>query len=488
MSASDVSIDPILSALEGAERTASAAPVLIKSPADLIPYCKLLDPETLKVEPMQAWPHILSLLTFWATNKRTVTLKSRQMGASWAIALLALHHAGWNKYATVLVLNYNQTEAAKLLRKMKVLWLCLPLSIRPEVVGEWATDHVTFKNGSRVMALPVTENAGAGETPTLVVIDEAALIPNLAGVWPAISQGAEHGQIHLFSTPRGDSTFFAQVIGKARTGDSPFKFKLLNYREHPEKNPETDKGKAWVAARRAELSPDDFAREHECEFVRSGASYFHTGVITRICKGCIAPLQTLLNGRLKIFVPMKAWAPGENVGGADVAEGLDDGDFSAAAIMHRRSGVVLATYHARVSVTDYAEDLAKIGVLFGKIWWSIEANNHGHAVCMWLYKHLKYRNVYRESREAEGQIGAPSHTRLGVLTTAASKPAMLAVAEKGLRTGSIKVLDIGMAEELATFLCLPGGGYGAAPATHDDRVISLLLAQDGRSRPFPRSW
>jgi hypothetical protein len=475
--------DPIMAALDVAEKTSAAPAIVISKPADLIPYCKMMDPQTLSVEPMQSWPHVLGLLAFWSANKRTATLKSRQMCGSSTMALYALHHAGWNAYTTTLVLNYNQEEASKFIWKMKVMWLSLPKSIRPQ--AEWATTHARFSNGSRVQALPVTDNAGAGETPTLVVIDEAALIGGLENVWPAISQGAEYGQIHLFSTPRGSSIFFANLIEQSRAGRGPFKFKLLNYREHPDKNPATEKGRAWVAARKAELSPRDFAREHECEFVRPGASFFDDDTVKRVQDGCAPPQQTELRGRLSIW---NARPKGRVVIGADVAEGLDDGDFSAAVALDCETGDVVATYRAHVGVTDYAEDLVALAKMYNSAWLSIEANNHGHAVCMWVYRQLKYKKLFRETREGEGQLASTSTTRLGTLTTASSKPAMLSAVERQLRTGGITLRDRALAGEIASYLCLPGGGYGGAPGTHDDMLMALLLAEHGRSRRVPRCW
>jgi hypothetical protein len=125
--------------------------------------------------------------------------------------------------------------------------------------------------------------------------------------------------------------------------------------------------------------------------------------------------------------------------------------------------------------------------MYGNAWMAIEANNHGHAVCNWVYKHMKYRRVYRTSREAEGQIGGPSRSRLGILTTESSKPAMLQAAEYALRKKQLTVCDIAVVEELSTFRALPGGGYGAVRPHYDDRAMGLIISQDGRGRPFPRS-
>ena len=65
---------------------------------------------------------------------------------------------------------------------------------------------------------------------------------------------------------------------------------------------------------------------------------------------------------------------------------------------------------------------------------------------------------------------------------------MLTAVKSGLWKGTILDPDPGTYEELASFLSLPNGGYGAAPGCHDDRVMALALAQVARTRKFARSW
>jgi len=227
------------------------------------------------------------------------------------------------------------------------------------------------------------------------------------------------------------------------------------------------------------LSPEEFAREYEGNFARSGSCYFGDALIAELRARIRAPMETIWNGKLKIYARPASGALYEI--GADVAEGLADGDYSAAHVRNTATGEIVAVFHARVSVTEYAEMLVTLAKVYNNAWLCIEANNHGHAVCAWVYHHCRYRRVAREHRQAEGQLGAES-MRLGILTTAQSKPAMLAQLEQALRTGSLKVFDAGTVEELAVFYRQPGGTYGAASGRNDDRVIGLMLCACARLR------
>lgn len=477
--------DPILDSLKGAEASAGAGGASqIQDAAGLIPHARVLDPKGVSLQQMQAWPHIVDLVTdFWPNNPRTVIKKARQLGVSWAFALYCLHHCGWKSYRTLGSVNTTKDTAAELIYRMKVLWSVLPRHLRPP--ADFGTHKAEFGNGSRAIALATTDVSGAGYTFSLMGVDEAALIGNLGDNWAALLPAVDQGQLHLFSTARDDSTKFHEIQKAAQAGDSIFKYRWLNWDLRPDRDQSTPEGRAWLKARREELSPREFAREYEGQETRPGTAYFDDETLDACRKTCRDPKQVLWGGRLKIYS-----RPSSNVVaviGADVAEGLQDGDYSAADVLDRRTGEQLASYHAHIGVTEYAEELARLGKLYGFAWQAVEANNHGHAVCAWLYKKLRYKRLLRESREAEGQLASQSQYRLGVLTTNASKPAMLAELEHGLRKGTIIVRDKDTVGELASFIGLPGGGYGASPGNCDDKVMSLTLAQHARGRKRPKS-
>lgn len=479
----------ILDKLRAIEAKAAVPPPNISTPADLIPFVKVTDPSGLGLEAMNAWPHVLRVLAYWEENTRTAMNKSRQMGATWSYALRALFLVGWKPYQTVCSANYTKEQAAELIYRMKILWTTLPKEWRPEI--QFSDEYASCeKTGSRVFCVATKDTSGAGDTVTELFIDEAGLISNLHVIWPALSQGAQAGSIHIVSTPRGIGQFFANLVTQSKLGIGPFKYKFLHYSEHPDRDQTTEKGRAWKKARQDELTPDDFEREYEGVFVRPGNAYFGKEVLNKVdvfIKANPVKPKLLLNGRLKLYCPIKLDKPEKYCIGADVAEGVEGGDNSAFHIMERQSGLLIGTYCALVDTTEYAEDLFKAGMMCGRCYIGVESNNHGHAVLQWLNKHLKYRKLIRENDENVAGLGKVK-TKLGITTSEATKPVMLQDVKNGLWRGTIKVLDEATYDELSKYLRLAGGAYGGAPGCKDDRVMGLCITQHVRGRRFPRSW
>ncbi|HEY3321716.1 MAG TPA: hypothetical protein VGP72_14695 [Planctomycetota bacterium] len=476
-----VIIDPIDQALSAAQKSATKTAAKITKASDLTPYVQVLDPKGINLSKMERWPIAVELLdTFWTQHKRTIIKKARQLGVSWDFALYTLFHMGWKGYRTVASVNYTQEAASELIWRMRTLWQTMPAAMRPPLRKgtSWSSQSVELANGSRAMALATKDVSGAGYTYSLMGIDEAGLIPDLASNWAALLPAVEFGELHMFSTPRVEAGKFAEVWKLCLSGlGDPFVHREIFWNERPGRD------EAWKQARIKELGQRDFDREYGGKFSRPGACYFADETITPLRAGVKQPIKILWDGHLLIYeMPNPADTA---VIGSDVAEGFEDGDASCAHVLSRRTGRQLAKLYGRIDVTQWAEYLVDLAKMYGNAWIGVEANNHGHAVCMWIYKHLRWKKLYRETREAKGALGAPSE-RLGILTDVASKPAMLAELSTGLRKGSIAVFDAQTVEELSTYLSLPGGGYGAQPGQHDDCVTGLMIAQNCRGRACPR--
>ncbi len=96
---------------------------------------------------------------------------------------------------------------------------------------------------------------------------------------------------------------------------------------------------------------------------------------------------------------------------------------------------------------------------------AVERNNHGHAVLAHLARGEKYEWLY----EHAGQ--------LGWLTSAVTRPAMLAnfaaILAESPQLFSSRVL----LEECRTFVRHPDGTSSAAAGAHDDCVMAMAFAQ-----------
>lgn len=108
--------------------------------------------------------------------------------------------------------------------------------------------------------------------------------------------------------------------------------------------------------------------------------------------------------------------------GADVAEGLAQGDYSVNATYDRLRERVCMTWRGHIDPDLFAEELHKINLFQKKKgFFAIEKNNHGHTVIKEAYK--KKIPLYHNQTFEKGY---PSDTgSIGFLTTSKSKPEII---------------------------------------------------------------
>lgn len=172
------------------------------------------------------------LLNLFKTNRFVIALKARQLGYT----TLAMAHALWLAFfrpgATVLIISRNQKSSNKNLSQARLAYQFLPEWIKaraPKLVAD-SSDGMVFRfpDGmeSRLKAAPATAGVFAGETATLVIWDEAALVEPaslqedvLRTLLPTTDAG---GSMLVISTARGAYNRFARSYRSAKKGESQF--------------------------------------------------------------------------------------------------------------------------------------------------------------------------------------------------------------------------------------------------------------------------
>jgi hypothetical protein len=138
----------------------------------------------------------------------------RQSGKSTTAAALALREALLRPPALVLLLSPTQRQSAELFRKVLDLFRGLG---RPVGVANESALRVELANGSRVVALPGSEETTRGfSSAALVVVDEAARVSDdlVRSVRPMLAVSA--GRLILLSTPAGKrGVFYQEWVGGA---------------------------------------------------------------------------------------------------------------------------------------------------------------------------------------------------------------------------------------------------------------------------------
>lgn len=187
-------------------------------------------------------------------------------------------------------------------------------------------------------------------------------------------------------------------------------------------------------------------------------------------------------GRLKVWAepdPMRCY-----IVGADVAEGLEHGDYSSAHVIDHHTGEVCAVWHGDLHPADFGKLLAHIGRRYNNAWIGVERNNHGLTTVTRL-QDLDYRRLYVE--EAVDTPGAKPRRRYGWQTTRKTKPMMVDTLIKVLEDEPEAIKDRDTFAEMLRFERHDDGTYGAQEGHNDDRLMSFSIARELRQRlPTPK--
>ncbi len=147
-----------------------------------------------------------SVLT--SQQPRKILCCGRQAGKSTVAAILAIHKALTQAGSTVLVVAPGERQAKLLFSKAAGLYkrAGYPLAAHSE-----RRTGLELSNGSVIEALPAVERTTRGYSVDLLIVDEAAGVPDMDyhGILPALI--ATQGEQVLLSTPRGKRGFFHEL-------------------------------------------------------------------------------------------------------------------------------------------------------------------------------------------------------------------------------------------------------------------------------------
>ena len=239
----------------------------------------------------------------------------------------------------------------------------------------------------------------------------------------------------------------------------------------------------WMLAKRRELR-DRFVAEYPANdaeaFLTSVRGVFDADAL----KALLAKLSGVgpdeVRGGLTIW---RRPEPGrEYVIGADVAEGLPDGDASCAVVLDRESGEEVAELHGRWPAHVFAQRLDELGRLYNAALVGVERNNHGHTVLALLSAQHAYPTLYAHR---DFYASGSSRSRLGWETNAKTKPVMIDGLAQALAEGFLQVNSVELVKECLTYVYDERGGTGAQAGCRDDRVIAAAIAWQLRKAPRP---
>lgn len=162
--------------------------------------------------------------------------------------------------------------------------------------------------------------------------------------------------------------------------------------------------------------------------------------------------------------------------GADVAEGLATGDYSAGIVLDRDTGQQVAEWHGHIDPDLFGQELVKLAIYFNQSWIAPEVNNHGISTVKAIER-TGYRRLYRRQSSPElMDVEIKDTDRLGWRTDKLTRPVMLNDLKQALREQSFLVSSKSLLKELRTFVFDSKGKPQAQAGAHDDLVMASGIA------------
>jgi hypothetical protein len=229
---------------------------------------------------------------------------------------------------------------------------------------------------------------------------------------------------------------------------------------------------------------EDLARCYlEGDFVSlAHRTVFNRRDMEKAMKECFKPTKRMVlekkkwverdDGELRVWAEPK---PGSRyVIGADVAEGLVDGDYSVCDVVEVSTGYQVAQWHGKIAPDLYANVLMELGNWYSKAEIACENNNHGLLVNV-LMRDAGYPNIYVQTTSDDRGSGEKETRRLGFTTTSRSKPYIMDHLSSLLREGSHGIACTETVKEMMTYVIDEKGSYNAIVGCYDDRVMSYAI-------------
>jgi hypothetical protein len=444
-------------------------------------------------------------LEVWLTERYSIVLKARQIGYSTLAACVSLWLSVFYPDKVIILLSRTERESQKLFAKAKYCYRWLPQWMKdrgPDLIQETLQKFV-FDNESQIECLPSTQDPARGESAYLIIVDEWAFLENPEEAWASIEPVADvGGRVIGLSTANGAGTFYEQMWTSATEGANRFTPLFFPWSANSDRDEDWYENKKADMARTPWILWQEYPRNAEEAFIRSGRAVFDLDAVERqeLMQGRIGELwaqsegsryaefHELPQGELTVYefpTPGCVYAIG-----ADVAEGLDHGDYSCAVVLDARTEAVCAVWHGHCDPDVFANVLWRLGHYYLGALLGVESNNHGMATLLSL-KRMRYPKIYRQTNIESGN--RKKTQRLGWRTMINTKPILIDGIVRAIRgyrqvevdeetdeamitwTGGMAVRDAGICRELRTFVREPDG-KSMHGSPHDDRVIALGLA------------
>ena len=438
-------------------------------------YVQIYDATQRDWIPFRLWKEQAKTLKSILNNLLVIVLKARQLGLTWLVLAFALWLMLFHPAATVLIFSRRDDEAVYLLgaERLKGMYNRLPTWMQVKAVEVDSGHEWSLSNGSVARAFPTS--AGDSYTATVVIVDEADLVPDLGTLMNAAKPTIDGGG-RMILLSRSDNTrpesYFKRIYRAAKSGLNSWHAVFLPWFVRPGRDA------AWYEAMSRDIlsntgSLDDLHQQYpatdaEALAPRTLDKRISPEWILSIYQGMdpISDTRAPAIPGLEVYAVPKAGR--QYVIGADPAEGNPTSDDSAFTVLDLMTGEEMAVLAGKFQPSTFGGHIDSVGRYFNQSAVMVERNNHGHAVLLWLRDNSKLTRLLGH----DGKEGWHS-TTLG-------KALLYDGAADACRDGEVILHSFDTYTQLSS---IEGSTLLAPEGQRDDRTDSFALANVARTKP-----
>lgn len=171
--------------------------------------------------------------------------------------------------------------------------------------------------------------------------------------------------------------------------------------------------------------------------------------------------------------------------GADVAEGLANGDYSCGVVGDNETFDVVAMWHGHIDPDLFGMELIKLAKYYNEAYLGVENNNHG-LTTLNAIKRAEYWNIYFS--KSFDRVADKITQKIGWTTSIRTKPLMIDKLAEFVREMYLGIYSDEIISEMFTYVIEDDGKTNAQTGCHDDAVMAcailLQLLLEGRGENF----
>ena len=437
-------------------------------------YCYIQHPQRGRIQ-FNLYPFQEKVLTLFQNNDYSAILKSRQLGISTLAAGYSLWLMTFHKDRNVLALATTQATARNLVTKVQFMWENLPSWLKVDS-AENNKLSLRLVNGSKIQAKSSNADAARSEAVSLLIIDEAAFIDNIAETWASAQQTlATGGGAIVLSTPYGTGNWFHQTWVRAESGENDFLPIKLPWYVHPERD------QAWRDAQDQLLGdPRLAAQECDCDFSTSGDIVFYNEYLEYYEKTHIKDPLERRGADQNLWVWESADYSRDYMVVADVARG-DGKDYSTFHVIDIENCVQVAEYKGQIGTKEFGHLLVGIATEYNNAMLVIENANIGWATIQ-VAIDRQYNNLYYSQKSGEATVDSyfdkyQDHSKMvaGFTMSSKTRPMVIGKFQEYISDRSVTIQSKRLVEEMKVFIW-KNGRAEAQTGYNDDLVMAFGIA------------